>query len=133
MCPVVVWCDCVGDLQWRTGRLPCRGPTLPHPAAERGAETRETYQCSLCHRDVSVHSKFPGWCTYIVAVSYIVFKQAPLYFCNPGIYRLHVLSFNYHLQSVVSVCVHVCMCVPCVCMDTKNELFERTRHFRGLL
>ncbi len=48
-CPVVVWCDCVGDLQWRKDPLPCRGPTLPHPAAERGAETRETSQCSLCH------------------------------------------------------------------------------------
>ncbi len=49
MCPVVVRCDCVGDLQWRTDSLPCRGPTLPHPAAGRRTETRETSQCSLCH------------------------------------------------------------------------------------
>ncbi len=54
MCPVVVRCDCVGDLQWRTDPLPCRKPTVPYPAAGRGAKTRETSQCSLCHRDVSV-------------------------------------------------------------------------------
>ncbi len=29
MCPVVVWCDCVGDLQWRTDPLPCRGLEKP--------------------------------------------------------------------------------------------------------
>ncbi len=69
MCPVVVWCDCVGGLQWRTDPLPCRGPTVPHPAAGRGAETRETSQRSLCHRDVSVHSEF-------VAVTSTVFEAS---------------------------------------------------------
>ena len=53
---VVIWCDCVGGIQWRKDSLPCRGPVVPHPAAGGGAETQETYQPSLCHRDVSVHS-----------------------------------------------------------------------------
>ena len=53
---VVVRCDCMGGFQWRTDPLPCRGPTVPHPAAGRGAETRETSHCSLCHRDVSVYT-----------------------------------------------------------------------------
>ena len=56
MCSVVIWCDCVGGLQWRTDPLPCRGPVVPHPAAGGGAETRETSHCSLCHRDVSVYT-----------------------------------------------------------------------------
>ncbi len=58
LCPVVVRCDCVGGLQWRTDPLPCYGPTLPHPAAGGRAETRETSQRSMCHRDVSAPSLY---------------------------------------------------------------------------
>ena len=58
LCPVVVWCDCVGDLQWRTDPLPCRGPAVSHSAAGRGAETRQTAQRSMCHRDVSAPSLY---------------------------------------------------------------------------
>ena len=66
---MVVWCDCVGDLQWRRDPLPCGGPTLPHPAAGRRAETRETSHCSLCHRDVSIHSEFSIYCMQWVLLS----------------------------------------------------------------
>ncbi len=56
MFPVVVWCHCVGGIQWRTDPLPCRRPAVPHPTTGGGAETQETSQRSLFHRDVSVHS-----------------------------------------------------------------------------
>ena len=69
MCPVVVWCDFVGDLQWRKDPLSCPWPAVPHPAAKREAETRETSQRSLCHRDVSVYSDFIIRTIIIIAVS----------------------------------------------------------------
>ncbi len=53
---VVVRCDCVGGVQWRTDPLPCREPAVPHRAVGEGAETGETSQRSLFHRDVSVYS-----------------------------------------------------------------------------
>ena len=102
MCLVVVWCDCVGGLQWRTDPLPCRGPTLPHPAAGRGAETRETSQCSLCHWDVSVPSIVAIY-THVYNIKVEYYVQCPVYGIGCNSPDHFVLTEDDHIHSLYTL------------------------------
>ena len=44
---VVVWCDGVGDIQWRTITLPWSGPSRNGGAAGDRQEDEQTHQCCL--------------------------------------------------------------------------------------